>query len=96
MAMMTGNIGLKNLPLSVFAIILNLKPILVILLGFCYGIETITPKKISMIIISFFGASLIVNPNMFAAIYNRIKGNQAEEMPETTESSQGKMIKGPN
>lgn len=77
--MSSGAFGLKNLPLSVFAIILNLKPIMIILLGFCYGIETFTLKKVILILISFFGASLIVNPDFFARLFNQVMGNQVEQ-----------------
>lgn len=75
MANLTANFSLQNIPLSVYAIIMNLKPILVILLGFCYGVERITLRKTGIILLSFLGASLIVNPDYFAALYSDLTGN---------------------
>ena len=57
--------SLKIIPLSVFAIILNLKPIMVIILGVMFGIETFTPRKLMYVCISFFGSGLIINPMFF-------------------------------
>ena len=38
---------------------------LVLVIGFIMKIEAMTLKKFSLILISFFGASLIVNPKWF-------------------------------
>ena len=74
-ALVFGSYSMQYIPLSVFAIILNLKPVLVIVLGFCFGIETITLKKISLIFLSFLGACMIVDPEWFARAFDLIVGN---------------------
>lgn len=61
-SMMCSNLSLKQIPLSVYVIILNLKPVLVILISFAYGVESVTCKKAGLILVSFFGAILIINP----------------------------------
>jgi drug/metabolite transporter (DMT)-like permease len=68
----TATFGLRVIPLSVFAIILNLKPILVIIIGYLFGIENLSTKKILLILISFIGAGLIVNPDWFAHLFNSL------------------------
>ena len=85
-----GNWGLKHIPLSVYSIILNLKPILVILLGFCYNIEKITKKKVILILISFIGASLIVDPAFFSGVYNQIFNNSVQPELEQKYVEKGK------
>ena len=66
-----GLISIKKLPLSVFAIILNLKPIFVMIIGVLTQIEKFTAKKLILILVSFLGTGLIVNPNGFAALWKR-------------------------
>lgn len=67
-----GISSIPKLPLSVFGIILNLKPVLVIILGVIFGIERITLKKLGYIFLSFLGAGLIVNPTWFASVFSRL------------------------
>lgn len=73
-SMITANYSLRLAPLSVYAIILSLKPILVIILGYFYGIEKCTVKKLVFIFLSFLGAGLIINPSFFERIYASLTG----------------------
>ena len=73
--------SLQVVPLSTFAIIVNLKPILVILLACFLGIDTLSVKKVILIFISFIGASLIVNPDWFANIYNKLMNIPTDPVP---------------
>ena len=43
---------------------------LIILIGFVVGVESINVKKIILILISFFGASLIVDPDSVMKLLN--------------------------
>ena len=88
-AMMFSNLSLRNIPLSVYAIILNLKPVLVILLGFCFGVETITLKKIVLILISFLGASLIVDQDLFARWFESIFHGKTQSSNSIQTSGKG-------
>lgn len=72
---LTANFSLQRIPLSVYAIILNLKPILVIVLGLLFGIESITAKKAVIILVSFIGASLIVDPDFFQRSFDWLAGH---------------------
>ena len=45
--------GLRYIPLSFFAIILNLKPMFVVILGFFVGIEKLSVRKVVLILLSF-------------------------------------------
>ena len=84
--LLCGFTGTSMLPLSTFAIILNLKPIIVILVSFCFINEKLTLIKFVLIIISFTGATLIVNPNLvyyvlsffFKGFYNPDESMQHE------------------
>jgi drug/metabolite transporter (DMT)-like permease len=71
-----GMNGLRMIPLSVFAIILNLKPILVILIEILCKIERITWKKIGYVTISFLGTGLIVDPGWFSHVVDLLVGNR--------------------
>ena len=62
-------VAIKKLPLSVFSIILNLKPILVMLIGLLAKIESLTLKKVLLILISFVGTALIVSPGSFSELW---------------------------
>ena len=85
-----ANLGIKLIPLSVYAIILNLKPILVIILGVFYGIESITLKKICLILLSFLGAMLIVNPDWFSNEYHKFFGNDEKTGDTHSEIERGR------
>lgn len=64
-----------------FAIILNLKPVLVVLLGYIFGLETITCRKLGYIALSFLGAGLITNPAWFQQVWNRVAGRAVPHRP---------------
>lgn len=66
--MSCGISSMKLVPLSVFAIVLNLKPIMVVLIGLCFGVETLTLQKVLFILLSFVGAGLIVEPSFFLGL----------------------------
>lgn len=67
--MTSGIFAIKLVPLSVYAIILNLKPIMVVLIGVMVRIETMNSRKLMLVCISFLGAGLIINPSFFENVF---------------------------
>ena len=67
--MILGSEGTAFLPMSTFAIILNLKPVFIIFVSFCFANEVITIKKLLVILVSFFGATLIVYPDAIFKVF---------------------------
>jgi hypothetical protein len=96
LSMITANYSLRMAPLSVYAIILSLKPILVIILGFFYGIENCSVQKLGFIFISFLGAALIINPGLFAHVYASVVGNTSEPTQSQKHYSLGKFQRNRN
>ena len=85
-AMLLTSFGLKMIPLSVYAIIMNLKPVLVMVLGILYGVETVTAKKAGLILLSFLGTALIVDPQLFASALNWGLGTRASTASVSAET----------
>lgn len=67
-------ICMKIVPVSIFAFIFNLKPVLVLFFGFCIGQETLTRKKFGFILLSFLGTGLIVDSSLFAGCFHWLLG----------------------
>ena len=75
--MISGVEGTAFLPMSTFAIILNLKPVFIIFVSFCFANEVITIKKLLVILVSFVGATLIVYPDAIFKVFS-IFGGKSE------------------
>lgn len=78
-----GIICMKMVPISIFAFLFNLKPVLVIFFGFCMGQETLTLKKFGYISLSFLGTGLIVDSPLFISCYHWIFGIEPASPSQT-------------
>lgn len=78
--------SIKLVPVSIFAIFFNLKPVLVIFFGFCAGQETISLKKILLIFISFLGTGLIVDSQFFVDYYEKFFKTKIDTSDNNTSS----------
>lgn len=65
---------MKLVPISIFGIFCNLKPMLVMFLGLCAAQETLSCSKLVFILLSFLGSGLIVDPQFFAGCFRRLLG----------------------
>ena len=81
----TGIICMKIIPISIFAIIYNLKPVLVMIMGFCAGQETLTLRKSGFIFLSFLGTGLIVDSEFFINAWTQIVGASSGEPAENSD-----------
>jgi drug/metabolite transporter (DMT)-like permease len=67
---------------------LNLKPVLVVVIGALFGMETLTFKKFLYIVISFLGAALIIDPLWFANLWLYFKrifwGSETNSFPDVS------------
>lgn len=84
---LSANICLKIVPISIFAIIYNLKPVLVIFMGFVAGQETFTCKKFSFIFLSFLGTGLIVDFDLFENLFFRSINNESSKQESMAPAS---------
>jgi drug/metabolite transporter (DMT)-like permease len=73
--MIFGVEGTDLLPMSTFAIILNLKPVFIILISFVFADQILTFRKFVVILVSFIGATLIVYPSIITDLLNYFTGS---------------------
>lgn len=82
--------SIKLVPISIYGIIYNLKPVLVIVIDYFAGQETFTRKKFFLIFLSFLGAGLIINPNFFLNFFSQ--DNDTQKFNESSMDKSTKVI----
>lgn len=65
---------IKLVPVSVFSVFFNLKPVMVVFVGLCLGQGAFTRSKLKFILVSFLGTFLIVDSQFFGNCLRRIRG----------------------
>lgn len=69
--------GLKYIEVANATAVGCLEQVFVVLLGImCFG-ENFNLRKMSLVLLSFIGAVIIVNPNLFTYLYYRLAGNDS-------------------
>ena len=82
-AMQFGFIGIKMVPISTYAILMNLKAMFVILISHFYLKDRMSLKRFILVMISFIGAFRIVKPDFFANLFSTQK-NEIEHEDDAT------------
>jgi drug/metabolite transporter (DMT)-like permease len=72
--MLMGFSAMKMVPISTYAILMNLKAILVILISHFYLSDKMTLKRLILVIVSFLGAFMIVKPDLISNMVSCVVG----------------------
>lgn len=85
----TLNIGftsLKLVSISTFAILMSLKAINVFVISHFYLSEKMNLQKLVLIVLSFLGAFIIIDPSFFAGLVARVLGTKSDSDDSDSDS----------
>jgi drug/metabolite transporter (DMT)-like permease len=66
--------SLKMVSVSIFSILFNMKPVIIMLLSYSAGEENLSIKKLIFILLSFLGTGLIVDSEVFKKMFHFLLG----------------------